>query len=105
MPLKINWTDCDDDILRECRAARASWADISLLLGVSPNAAAERGRTLKARIGPRRPPPPPPPPHMRDLGREALPPGHPVTWDLLTAGTSASGTPYPPKTPYQQGKI
>jgi hypothetical protein len=96
MPLKINWTEPDDDILRECRAAGASWSDISLLLGVTPNAAAERGRTLRARIAPRPPPgPPPPPAHMRNPGRESLPAGHPVTWNLLTEGTSAANTPYP----------
>jgi hypothetical protein len=94
MPIKLRWTAPADAQIRHLRHAGATWDAIAASLGVSRNAVRERGRHIGARL----PPPPPRPdpecdPH--DLGREALPPGHPLTWGAITQGTWQAGRAYP----------
>lgn len=40
--------------------------------------------------------PPPPSAPRQVVAREPLPPGHPVSWGLITAGTLLDGEDYPP---------
>lgn len=97
MPPKHFWTPARDEVLRTHRTNRASWADIALSLGVTPDAARERARTMGLRRPPRQPEPDPP----NDPDRAPLPPGHPVAWSVLTEGTLLAGTasPWPPLPP------
>jgi hypothetical protein len=90
MPVRLAWTPCADTEIRRLRAHGASWDRIAASLGVSRWSAIERGRAIGA------PPPPPRPPAAASAAeREPLPPGHPVSWGAITAGTQAAGTPYP----------
>ncbi len=90
MPQKLSWTAPADAQLRDLRAQGACWADIAAVLGLSRNAALERGRRIGARLPPR-----PTVLADEDAERPCLPPGHPVTWGALTAGTLLEATPYP----------
>lgn len=86
------WTAAADARLRRLRAEGRTWAEIAADLGVSRDMATERGR----RIGARRPPADhAPTPASGDPARPPLPPGHPVSWGLLTRGTTLEGVPYP----------
>lgn len=82
-----------DAILRRLRAEGRTWAGIGEELGVSREAARERGR----RIGAIRLPPPPPaaPDIPLSANRPPLPAGHPLSWGLLTSGTVLAGDAYP----------
>ncbi len=102
MPLRIVWSEQADTLLLELRRARTTWDGIAGILGVSRNAAIDRGKRLllqqgspeaaAARLPSRQPGPPRPPPAP---DRRALPAGHPLTWNLLTAGTCLDGAAYP----------
>ncbi len=90
MPTRFHWTDVQDIQIKRLRAEGATWESIAAVLGLTRWAVIERGR----RIGARRPP--------RELAnvredaaRDPLPPGHPRSWDILTAGTVLENTPYP----------
>lgn len=97
MPTKRPWTQAQDETIRRTRRDGATWDAIATALGTSRNAVIERGR----RIGARRAPPPPADPAadaqaaLRDPAREPMPPGHPVAWGAITAGTSLDGHAYP----------
>lgn len=97
MPRKHYWTPADDDALRTHRAKRSSWDDIAAALGVSRSTARDRGRAIGA-LRPERSIPDPTTDPLADPNREPLPAGHPVSWAILTAGTSLEGTssPWPP---------
>jgi hypothetical protein len=84
------WTQARDACVRRLRLEGATWAEIGAALGVTPAVARERGR----RIGARRTPPGMQAP-LDEPDRGALPPGHPRSWGLLTAGTLLAGTPWP----------
>jgi hypothetical protein len=73
------------------RAGRASWDAIAAALRISRNAAIERGRRIGARL-----PVAELSPIVEDPDRPPLPPGHPTTWGLITAGTSLEGEAYVP---------
>ena len=90
MPTRFHWTEAQDTQIKRLRAEGATWESIAAVLGLTRWAVIERGR----RIGARRPP--------RELAniredtaRDPLPPGHPRSWDVLTAGTVLENTPYP----------
>lgn len=90
MPGKLVWTDQRDSQLKRMRVQGVTWDGIAAVLGISRNAAIERGRRLGARL--------PPPEHVsepEDVERPPLPPGHHVTWGAIVAGTSLADTPYP----------
>jgi hypothetical protein len=91
MPQKLVWTGQRDLQIKRMRADRASWDSIALSLGISRNAAIERGRRIGARL-----PPPVSTPAAEDPDRPPLPPGHPTTWGLITAGTCLAGEAYVP---------
>ena len=89
MPQKLLWTEPRDLQIKRMRADPSSWDSIAASLGISRNAAIERGRRIGARL-----PPPEFKPEPEDPDRAPLPPGHPASWDLLTAGTCFAGRPY-----------
>jgi len=89
MPQKLVWTGPRDMQIKRMRACRASWDAIALSLGISRNAAIERGRRVGARL-----PPPEYHPPAEDPDRPPLPPGHSATWGLITQGTCLAGEPY-----------
>ena len=100
MAAPIVWTESRDQILCELRAEARSWDAIAALLGISRWAAIERGRL----VGACKPEPAPPrlmtaaqvtDAQAAEAGREALAPGHPVSWGAITAGTLLDGMPYP----------
>ena len=90
MPEKLLWSAARDTRLKRLRAEGDTWDAIAAALGISRNAAIERGRRIGARL-----PPPEYVPEPADPERPPLPPGHRVSWDALTAGTCLAGTPYP----------
>ena len=90
MPAKLTWTVTQDTQIRRLRAEGVSWDGIAASLAVTRWSAIERGRRLDV----------PRPPARVALtqgapDREPLPPGHPVSWNALTAGTVLDGIPYP----------
>jgi hypothetical protein len=105
MPLRINWTADADTMLLGLRRDGTTWDAIAAAIGVSRNAAIDRGKRLLLAEGspalaaarlparPAAPRPPPGPPSMEE--RPPLCAGHPVTWELLIAGTCLEGAPYP----------
>ena len=90
MPKKYPRTDAQDAQIRRLRMEGASWDLVATVLGLSRWATIERGRRIGARLPPREHIPPP-----EDPARDALPAGHPRTWDVLTVGTLLENTPYP----------
>lgn len=93
MPEKIHWTEAADTLLVGLRHHKgASWTRVAQALGVSRNAALERGRRLRVLL-PERPAPPPAEAEAQE--RLPLPPGHPASWGALIAGTVLEGTAYP----------
>ncbi len=92
MPIKLHWTEYQDEALRRLRRGGASWATIALACGVSRNAALERAKKLRIRIEPKRAQKAVRVPDLYE--RPPLPPGHPECWALLTRGTLLEGTPF-----------
>ena len=90
MPEKLVWTDPRDTLLRRMRAQGAAWEAIAVALGISRNAAIERGRRIGARL-----PPPRYVPEPEDPERPPMSPGHSVSWGAIVAGTCLADEPYP----------
>lgn len=90
MPTRFHWTEAQDTQIKRLRAEGATWESIAALLGLTRWSVIERGR----RIGARRPPRELVHPR-EDAARDPLPPGHPRSWGVLTAGTVLENTPYP----------
>ena len=90
MPTRFHWTEAQDIQIKRLRAEGATWESIAAALGLTRWSVIERGR----RIGARRPPRESA--QLReDAARDPLPPGHPRSWGVLTAGTVLENTPYP----------
>jgi hypothetical protein len=93
MPFPIAWTMHADAHLLQLRAAGRPWHAVATELRVGRNAVIERARRLGL----------PPLTHVKTATRPApervdrlpLPPGHPVSWQAITAHTSLDGEPYP----------
>jgi hypothetical protein len=90
VPEKLIWTDPRDALLKRMRAQGTAWETIAGALGISRNAAIERGRRIGARL-----PPPEYVPEPEDPERPAMPAGHSVSWGAIVAGTCLAGEPYP----------
>ena len=90
MPEKLVWTDPRDTLLKRMRSQGAAWDAIATALGISRNAALERGRRIGARL-----PPPEHVPEPDDPERPPLPAGHSVSWGAIVVGTCLAGEPYP----------
>jgi hypothetical protein len=84
MPLARTWTDDADSAIRVMRAAGETWASIGRSLGLSRNTVIERGRRLRAAAPLRSGRPLLEKPVSEDPNRAPLPPGHKLTWGLLT---------------------
>ncbi|HTW28390.1 MAG TPA: AsnC family protein [Acetobacteraceae bacterium] len=98
MPQKIAWTERADATILTMRQGGATWDGIARVIGVSRNAALDRGRLLLLGLAdalPARAPRPARAAPVEDPARAPLPPGHPVSWAVLTEGTSLESTPYP----------
>ena len=96
---KISWTPEQDAKLFALRTEGRTWEDIEVELGRKRTVCFERLRGLIALQKSLEPPKPPPAPQPKPinrvgLGSQPLPPGHPVSWNIITAGTSLAGTPY-----------
>ncbi len=100
MPQKLVWTGPKDMQVKRMRANRASWDAIAQSLGISRNAAIERGRRIGARL-----PPPDFTAVVEDPDRPSMPPGHEISWGLITAGTCLAGEPYSPPSETYRTKV
>jgi hypothetical protein len=90
MPRKLVWTAAQDTQIRRLRAEGASWDTVAAILGLARWTVIDRGRRIGALRPPRQSVLP-----QEDPARDPLPPGHPRSWSVLTAGTLLEGTPYP----------
>jgi hypothetical protein len=95
---RVPLTKHQEAVIRKLRAERYSWTVIAGCLGLRAwqiDGHARRlglaGDNVKHDTKPRTEPPPLP---SLDA-RPPLPPGHPLTWASITAGTCLEGTPYP----------
>jgi hypothetical protein len=91
-PKWINWTPELDAMIVGLRMAGNEWQKIAERMGLSRNTVLERGRRLNIPRINRYP--------TRTVmlePRDRLPrsPGHPDTWDVITAGTVLEGSEYP----------
>ena len=93
LPAQIVWTAGSDARLLQGRAEGLPWQALADELRVGRNAAIERARRLgllpSTRVQP------PPSPAVERVDRPALPPGHPLSWQAITADTALAGEPYP----------
>jgi hypothetical protein len=94
MPRPRLWTDDRDEELRRLRKQGLSWAMIAARLNTTRCAAVERARRLGILGEPTRRAAPETP-STPDPERPPLPPGHSLSWGLLTCGTCLDGEPYP----------
>ena len=92
MPAPHNWNDALDNQLRQLRQAHASWDEISLIINRPVSTCMDRCRAIGAKF----PKTSVPISNAEDISdwRQPLPPGHPVTWGLLTRGTVLENCPY-----------
>lgn len=93
MPVKFEWTQAQDAELRRLRAAKVTWDEAAVRLGIGRNTAIERARRIG--IQKRGAVQPPPPEVHEPIDRRARPAGHPDSWGAITAGTALEGEPYP----------
>jgi hypothetical protein len=88
---RVKWTASMDERLRTWRLSGATWDAISAAFGLGRETVRERGRRIcAARSMPTLP--------RGDAGRSdrpPLPPGHEISWGLLTSGTILEGEAYP----------
>jgi hypothetical protein len=90
MRAPVRWSAALDDQLKALRAAGLTWDAVAQEMALGRNTVLERGRRIGARKLP-----PPMPESLEAADRPARPPGHPVSWGLITAGTVLEGQPYP----------
>ena len=88
---RLAWLPEHDAAIREMRANHKTWDEVAVVLGVSRFSAIEHSRKI-GRIPVWTPPRKARPP---DDDRKPLPPGHPLSWDLINKGLSIEGIPYP----------
>lgn len=91
--LKIQWSAHADQQLRQMRDHGQTWHVIASQLKAGRSAVIERARRLG--IPPTPSPPSCPAPRPCRADRACMPPGHPLTWAAITAGTILDGEPYP----------
>jgi hypothetical protein len=97
----IEWTPRADAKFAHLVAEGASSRVLANVFGIGRRAAEQRtvklglinaGASIRRMANQRSAPSEP---ANNDLTREPLPPGHPVTWNLINAGTCLEGSPYP----------
>ncbi len=96
MPKAIDWTSEMDAQLATLRDAVQRWSEIAVAMHLSRSTVIERGaklgyfgRPVVAASGA-----PNEPEARATHGPDPLPAGHPISWNLLTAGTFLAGQPY-----------
>jgi len=89
---KYYWTEGQDIQIRRRRIEGASWEAIAAELAMPVQMVADRADRLGISRAVRTSP------LLQDPTREPLPPGHPDSWNALTAGTVLQGQPYPLRT-------
>jgi hypothetical protein len=89
----VTWTNQADARLVRLRGEGASIRNLATAFGLSRSAIAVRAGRLGLAL-PSKPAPPAKTGPAPDLTRDPLPAGHPISWDLLTAGTSLEGAAY-----------
>lgn len=93
---RITWTPQADARLSRMRIEGASIRTVAAAFGLSRSTVAERATRIGLQI------PPKALPKQReqhvdpgtDLARDPLPAGHPISWGLITQGTSLEGEAY-----------
>ena len=93
MSTAIRWSPHADAQILTLRAAGATWHDVASSLSVGRNSVIERARRIGLRPMTRIQPAPKPP--IERVDRPALPAGHPLSWQTITANTPLEGAPYP----------
>ena len=91
MRAHVTWTPALDARLRDLRSEGITWDGIAAAMGLGRNTVLERGRKIGARR--MRKVPCFAPEEARD--RPARQAGHPLTWNLINAGTVLEGEKYP----------
>ena len=94
MPRKLLWTAPRDAQIRRLRLEGATWDQIAAALAISRDAVIARGRRIGAQLPPRQVIERSEADFLLDPTREPLPPGHPASWDAITAGTQDAGSLY-----------
>ncbi len=90
MRAPVRWSAALDEQLKALREAGLTWDAVAVEMALGRNTVLERGRRIGARKLPS-----PMPDAVEAADRPARPPGHPVSWGLITAGTVLEGQPYP----------
>ena len=85
MPQARQWTETADRTICEMRGAGETWSAIGRRLGLARSTVIERGRRLRAAAPKKMAAPPKRDDLLDDANRPPLPPGHPLTWGLLTS--------------------
>ncbi len=93
MPHQITWTRQSDARLLDLRGRGLPWQAVASELRIGRNAAIERARRLG--LAPLTRIQPAPRPEVERNDRPPLPPGHPLSWQAITAQTTLAGEPYP----------
>lgn len=84
----LDWTEAQDEMIRAMRWDRANWSAIAAAVGRHSNTVSQRGFRIGAICGE-------PPVTVPGRDPEPLPPGHPLTWGAITAGSCLDGIAYP----------
>ena len=90
---RINWTNQADARLAHLHGEGVSIRMLATAFGLSRTAIAVRAGRLGLAFPTRLPVPAKAAP-APDLARDPLPAGHPISWGLITAGTSLEGCAY-----------
>ena len=95
---RLTWTQQADQRLVKMREQGASLRDIARAFSLSRSVITARARKMGLEIPSR------PMPVLKPIGepsdnREALPAGHPISWELINKGTSLEGNIYTPPEP------
>lgn len=91
---RITWTPEVDARLTQLHASGASVRALARAFGLGRQAVSERATRLGIYTKPTLPQRKPTSVSSDDATRDPLPAGHPISWGLLTAGTSLDGAPY-----------
>ena len=96
MGAKKEWTEAEDATILTMLAAGESWQTLADALGVWKQSVQDHARRRLGVDVTRRKVLAVPTPSARPWGTyDALPAGHPTTWDAITAGTLLEGTGWP----------
>ena len=94
MPIPLVWSMGQLGQMQFMRAAGHKWSDISIAVGFSVSTCRQKARSIGCFEIPR-------PiaveklPEINHADAWICPPGHPVSWGAITAGTILAGEPYP----------